>query len=118
MKIFVPGRICLFGEHSDWAGGYRRTNPELEKGYTIITGTNQGIYAEVRPHPKKFILNSTDADGTSMGSFELPMEREALLAEAEVGGFSVMPLVLPIKSLPTTLMYRVYRSTTISAISR
>ncbi|MCB0002160.1 MAG: GHMP kinase, partial [Anaerolineae bacterium] len=24
MKIFVPGRICLFGEHSDWAGGYRR----------------------------------------------------------------------------------------------
>ncbi len=87
MKIFVPGRICLFGEHSDWAGGYRRTNPELEKGYTIITGTNQGIYAEVRPHPKKFILNSTGADGTSMGSFELPMEREALLAEAEVGGF-------------------------------
>ncbi|MCB0232804.1 MAG: GHMP kinase, partial [Anaerolineae bacterium] len=26
MKIFVPGRICLFGEHSDWAGGYRRIN--------------------------------------------------------------------------------------------
>jgi len=24
MQIFVPGRICLFGEHSDWAGGYRR----------------------------------------------------------------------------------------------
>ncbi|MDF0556502.1 galactokinase family protein [Kamptonema sp. UHCC 0994] len=21
MKIFVPGRLCLFGEHSDWAGG-------------------------------------------------------------------------------------------------
>jgi hypothetical protein len=20
MRIFVPGRICLFGEHSDWAG--------------------------------------------------------------------------------------------------
>ena len=87
MKIFVPGRICLFGEHSDWAGGYRRTNPELEKGYTIITGTNQGIYAEVQPHPKKFILHSTGADGTRIGPFELPMEREALLAEAEVGGF-------------------------------
>jgi galactokinase len=25
MKLFVPGRICLFGEHSDWAGGYRPT---------------------------------------------------------------------------------------------
>ncbi len=32
MKIFVPGRLCLFGEHSDGAGGYRRLNPELGKG--------------------------------------------------------------------------------------
>ena len=31
MRIFVPGRICLFGEHSDWAGGYRRVNADLEK---------------------------------------------------------------------------------------
>jgi galactokinase len=47
MKIFVPGRICLFGEHSDWAGGHRRINADIEKGYTLISGTNQGIYAEV-----------------------------------------------------------------------
>ena len=33
MKLFVPGRICLFGEHSDWAGGYRRINAAIEKGY-------------------------------------------------------------------------------------
>ena len=32
MKLFVPGRICLVGEHSDWAGGYRRINAEIEKG--------------------------------------------------------------------------------------
>jgi len=31
MNIFVPGGICLFGEHSDWAGGYRRIN--AENGY-------------------------------------------------------------------------------------
>ncbi len=43
MKLFVPGRICLFGEHSDWAGGYRRMNAEIEKGYTLICGTDQGI---------------------------------------------------------------------------
>jgi hypothetical protein len=47
VKIFVPGRVCLFGEHSDWAGGHRRINSEIEKGYTIITGTDQGIYADV-----------------------------------------------------------------------
>ena len=51
MKLFVPGRICLFGEHSDWAGGYRRINAEIEKGFTIISGTNHGVYAEVKPHP-------------------------------------------------------------------
>jgi len=29
MKLFVPGRICLFGEHSDWAGGYLRINAAI-----------------------------------------------------------------------------------------
>ncbi len=87
MKLFVPGRICLFGEHSDWAGGYRRINGALEKGHTIIAGTNQGLYARVEPHPTKLILHSTLSDGARKGPWELPMEREALLAEAERGGF-------------------------------
>jgi galactokinase len=59
MKIFVPGRLCLFGEHSDWAGDYRRLNPELEKGYTLLVGTNQGLYAEVKPHPTQLILHAS-----------------------------------------------------------
>ncbi len=87
MKIFVPGRICLFGEHSDWAGGYRRINADLEKGYTLITGTNQGIYAEVKSHPSKLIFRATLEDTTRKGPFELPMERETLLEEAKKGGF-------------------------------
>ena len=32
MKLFVPGRICLFGEHTDWAGGYRRINAAVVLG--------------------------------------------------------------------------------------
>jgi len=87
MKLFVPGRICLFGEHTDWAGGYRRINADLEKGYTIIAGTNHGIHAEVEPHPTKLILRSTLNDGTRVGPFEVEMQRDALLAEAEQGGF-------------------------------
>ncbi|MBC7188027.1 MAG: NTP transferase domain-containing protein [Calditrichaeota bacterium] len=87
MRIFVPGRICLFGEHSDWAGGYRRINAAIEKGYTLITGTNQGIYADVEPHPTKLIVRATLEDGTRKGPFEVPMEKEALLEEAEKGGF-------------------------------
>ncbi len=88
MKIFVPGRICLFGEHSDWAGGYRRINADIEKGYALIVGTNQGLYAEVKPHPDKLILKAAFEDGTRKGPFEIPMEREALLEEAMKGGFT------------------------------
>ena len=62
MKIFVPGRICLFGEHSDWAGGYRRINADVEKGYALIAGTNQGIYAEVESHPTALIMTSVTPD--------------------------------------------------------
>jgi len=87
MKLFVPGRICLFGEHSDWAGGYRRINGELEKGYTLITGTNQGLHADVEPHPSKLIFRSTLNDGSVEGPVELPMDRDFLLSEAQKGGF-------------------------------
>ena len=87
MKLFVPGRICLFGEHSDWAGGYRRVNAELEKGFALIAGTNQGLYAEIKPHPTKFIINTTLNDGSREISHELPMKKDLLLAEAEKGKF-------------------------------
>jgi UTP-glucose-1-phosphate uridylyltransferase/mevalonate kinase len=87
VNIFVPGRICLFGEHSDWAGGYRRLNADIEKGYTLITGTNQGIYAEVEPHPTSLILSSMMPDGEARGPYEIPMELNALLEEAQKGGF-------------------------------
>jgi UTP-glucose-1-phosphate uridylyltransferase/mevalonate kinase len=87
MNLFVPGRICLFGEHSDWSGGYRRINADIEKGYAIIVGTNQGVHAEVKPHPTKLIFKATLNDGTREGPKEIPMERGALLEEAQRGGF-------------------------------
>ncbi len=87
MKLFVPGRICLFGEHSDWAGGYRRINAEIEQGYTLITGTDQGIYAEAEAHPTSLILQATTPDGEKLGPYEIPMQPKALLDEAQKGGF-------------------------------
>ena len=87
MKLFVPGRICLFGEHSDWAGGYRRMNAEIEKGYTLICGTDQGIFADVEPHPTSLVMTSTTPDGTPIGPYEIPMEPKALFEEAQRGGF-------------------------------
>ncbi|MBI5958699.1 MAG: GHMP kinase [Chloroflexi bacterium] len=87
MKIFVPGRICLLGEHSDWAGGYRRINADIEQGYALIAGTNQGIYADVEPHPTSLVLTSKTPDGQAHGPYEIPMEPNALLEEARRGGF-------------------------------
>lgn len=84
MELFVPGRICLFGEHSDWAGGYRRDYPEIEKGYTLISGTNQGLYANVAPDPQ-LKMSSTLPDGT-VRTGVLPMDKESLLREAQQGG--------------------------------
>ena len=48
IKIFVPGRLCVFGEHSDWAGEYRLKNEKIEKGYAITVLLQEGIYATVR----------------------------------------------------------------------
>lgn len=87
MKIFVPGRVCLLGEHSDWAGGYRRINAEIKKGHALVVGTNQGIYADVEPHPDSLVLTSTTNDGITHGPYTIPMQPQALLAEAEKGGF-------------------------------
>jgi len=87
MRLFVPGRICLFGEHSDWAGGYRRMNADIEKGYTLICGTNQGIYADVEPHPNALVLSSVTTEGERLGPVEIPMELGALYREAQKGGF-------------------------------
>jgi len=87
MKLFVPGRICLFGEHSDWAGGYRRMNSTVEKGFALLSGTNQGIHAEVSPHPDKLILTTTEPDGTVHGPYEIPMEVSTLFEEAQKGGY-------------------------------
>jgi len=87
VKIFVPGRICLLGEHSDWAGGYRRFNADIGKGFTLLVGTDQGIYAEVQSHPSALLLTSTTPDSEKIGPYEIPMEATALLAEAQGGGY-------------------------------
>ena len=87
-ELFVPGRVCLFGEHSDWAGAYRTENPAIKPGCTIICGTNSGIYARVRAHPEKLLLHSIiDGQHTSA---DLPMHPDVLLGDSTGG----RPLVL------------------------
>lgn len=51
LELFVPGRLCLFGEHTDWAGKYRTMNADIVPGASIVIGIEQGIYAEVEKSP-------------------------------------------------------------------
>jgi galactokinase len=44
VRLFVPGRLCLFGEHSDWAAEYG-----LNKGFCLVIGTDQGLSAGAGP---------------------------------------------------------------------
>ncbi len=87
VDLFVPGRLCLFGEHSDWAGGYRRIDSSLSKGFCLLVGTNQGIYAKAKKHPSKLIITTTLPDGKTLGPHEMEMNPKKLLAVAEEGGF-------------------------------
>ena len=83
-QLFVPGRICLMGEHSDWAGSYRRFNRDIVPGMCLVSGTNQGLYARVGPHPDKLVVSTVDHFGRK-STTELPMEPAALLACAAKG---------------------------------
>ncbi len=87
LNLFVPGRICLFGEHSDWAGSYRSVNQSLSPGRAIIACTEQGIHATVRPSQDFLIIRSTLPDGRKTDVFKVSMNLEALEAAARSGGF-------------------------------
>jgi UTP-glucose-1-phosphate uridylyltransferase/galactokinase len=86
IDLFVPGRICLFGEHSDWAGGHRRINSAILPGRCIIAGTNQGLHAKVRASKERLIYRTKLADG-SAAVLDEPMQATRLLEIARGGGF-------------------------------
>lgn len=77
-EFFVAGRLCLFGEHSDWAAGYRNFNSAITVGKTLIAGTNQGLYARAERHSSHLVMRSTLENGQTVGPREIPMEVEFL----------------------------------------
>ena len=85
IELFVPGRLCLLGEHSDWAGLHRVMNSAVIPGQAIVTGIEQGIYAEVEKD-EKFIVQSNLAAYPD-ASFSCAMDSEKLRKEASAGGF-------------------------------
>ena len=87
IELFVPGRLCLFGEHSDWAGSLRAEDQSIAPGRCILTGTDQGITATAEP-AAEFELISRLPDGTVRGPYHLPMDAAALREMARAGDFA------------------------------
>jgi mevalonate kinase len=85
-RLFVPGRLCLFGEHSDWAGSLRSGDAAIAPGACIISGTDQGITAEAKASDD-FEMRSRLPDGSEREPFRVAMRAEALDAAARAGEF-------------------------------
>ena len=87
LKLFVPGRLCLFGEHTDWAGHYRTMNADIIPGASIVTGIEQGIYAEV----EKSSIFEMHSDATELTDvwrdFSCRMNESELKRVAKSGSF-------------------------------
>lgn len=85
ITLFVPGRLCLFGEHSDWAGLHKTMNAAIVPGRAIVTGIEQGIYAEAQKADTfQFICNLENVGDKSFGC---PMDVHKLRETARDGGF-------------------------------
>ena len=86
VELFTPGRICLFGEHSDWAGTYRKFNSSIVPGRALCCGTQQGLFARATAHHSLLRVRSTANDG-SVSTFECAMDPPTLLSKAQEGSF-------------------------------
>lgn len=86
-RIFVPGRLCLFGEHSDWAGRYRRTHPGLAPGYCLVAGTDQGLAAQAERGDDALEVATRLPGGEEIGPARIEATPDALRAAARSSDF-------------------------------
>lgn len=87
ISLFVPGRLCLFGEHSDWAGFQRVMNSDITPGISIVTGIEQGIHAEVEKSNKFIMSNVSEELKDTWEDFECPMQSVELQRTASMNVF-------------------------------
>lgn len=79
-KFFVPGRVCLVGEHSDWAGGMRSSNLAVAAGHAVVACTREGLTVSATRRNDGALVLASAVGGA------LTLEPEALLAAARGRG--------------------------------
>jgi UTP-glucose-1-phosphate uridylyltransferase/mevalonate kinase len=78
ISLFIPGRLCLFGEHSDWAGLHRVINADIVPGASVVTGIEQGIYADIEANDKFVMRNTSRELKDTWTDFESVMQMSEL----------------------------------------
>lgn len=86
IELFVPGRLCFFGEHSDWAAGFRRVNADVPHGYAIVCGVEQGIRARAKKS-NIFKITSLLKEDENPKKLEVAMDYDLLKKTAMEDGF-------------------------------
>ena len=87
IRLFVPGRLCLFGEHTDWAGHYRTMNAQIAPGAAIVTGIEQGITAEVERSSIFEVQSTAPQISSEWHDFACSMDEQELKRVARSGSF-------------------------------
>lgn len=113
MELFIPGRLCILGEHTDWASGKHKVgNPEIPNGYCIVCATNEGLHATVNDYSNGILrYEHRDAAG-KIESFEISMLDPSKLAEEAAKGkfFSyIFGTASHMLRLPQMSMYKTRR---------
>ena len=85
--VFTPGRLCILGEHTDWAGQHRLKNPSVSVGATIVCSTNEGLYAKCSYYKQGKIKFDSISFLKEQNSFEYDLVIDELILLAQKGGF-------------------------------
>ena len=103
VEVFVPGRLCILGEHTDWIGGsYRHLNRKIAVGLTLVCTTSEGLFARCKAYKPGMLrfIHRVQADGrdkdsdmgegagqTEVLEFECALDPSRLAEEARSSGF-------------------------------
>ena len=84
IQLSVSGRLCLFGEHSDWAANYG-----IHSGYCISIGTDQHLKATAKANDR-FLIETIIPDKSGRPSSRIRLmscswDAEHLLSATQDG---------------------------------
>lgn len=69
-------QLCVLGEHTDWAAGYRDRTRNIPPGFTLVATTQEGIHARVSGRRDgRFVFKTCTSPSVDLKPFsEVPLD--------------------------------------------